>query len=378
MTSSTTASAVLRRITTPGIASNLWLRRLLALMAVLVALRSSWLIASAGSFAVDLEIPLRAAQRFAAGGAPYLPSAFTVTAGPSLPYLYPPFVLPYLVPLLELPRILLWTTWFGVCLAAALLAIRRLGIPTLAWAFVLIWPPVFEGVWHGNVAVLMFAAFVVLFYAAPPVGPYHPDARGSVASVGSGVRDGLTAAAIAALKPSELHPWLFVVRRRPVAAVAGGLVVAAIAVATLPFTGFGLWSDWVNQLIRASDPHWILFGASTGRFLPRWLALAVTALGLLVAPFVPRRTAGLWLGLLMVVGAASLRGYDLMFLLPAMLSVRREIALIAALLVATYAIPAIWLGIALLAGTSLCAIRMPGLLEPGPSHRQGAPRPASA
>src|SRR5688572_33406077 len=55
-------------------------------------------------YGVDLEIPLRAAARWSSGGEPYLAGAFEVTAGPELPFLYPPFLLPFLTPLLEAPR----------------------------------------------------------------------------------------------------------------------------------------------------------------------------------------------------------------------------------------------------------------------------------
>jgi hypothetical protein len=66
----------------------------------------------------------------------------------------------------------------------------------------------------------------------------------------------------------------------------------------------------------------------------------------------------------MVVGAASLRGYDLIFLLPALLTIRREIALLAGLLAATYAIAAVWAAIVLVGGAMVLGVKVPGLLEP--------------
>jgi Glycosyltransferase family 87 len=357
-------SPALRRVFTPDLAPNRLLRGLLALGVIGVAIRTSWLIGQDGALSVDLEIPLRAAERFVAGQAPYLASAFQVTAGPTLPYLYPPFVLPLLVPLLGIPRLVLWTVWFGVCLVAAILTLRRLGFPVPAWPLVIIWPPLWEAVWHGNAAILMFAALVCLFYGSRPLGPYQPADRIVAMRRRFTVRDGLMAAAIAALKPSELHAWLYVLRRRPGAAIVAGLGLAVVLVGTLAFTGLGLWADWVAQLARAADPHWVAFGASTARFLPQPLALAITAACLLGAPFVPERSAGSWLGLLMVVGAASLRGYDLIFLLPALLTIRREIALLAGLLAATYAIAAVWAAIVLVGGAMVLGVKVPGLLEP--------------
>ena len=55
-------------------------------------------------FAVDMEIPLRAAERWLAGDAPYLASAFTSPPGATQPFLYPPYVLPFFAALSELPR----------------------------------------------------------------------------------------------------------------------------------------------------------------------------------------------------------------------------------------------------------------------------------
>ena len=49
----------------------------------------------------------------------------------------------------------------------------------------------------------------------------------------------------------------------------------------------------------------------------------------------------------MVVGNPSLRIFGLLFLLPGMLLIRRELALLAAILVATYAPPGMWLALAI-------------------------------
>ena len=57
--------------------------------------------------------------------------------------------------------------------------------------------------------------------------------------------------------------------------------------------------------------------------------------------------------------------FGLLFLLPAMLTVRREIALIAALLISSYA--GWWQAIGLIAATLLAAERLEWLLEPVPT-----------
>ncbi|HSL34890.1 MAG TPA: hypothetical protein VK871_14655, partial [Candidatus Limnocylindrales bacterium] len=74
----------------------------LALLVTLLTLRDLLIYYPYG---VDLEIPLRAAARWTSGGEPYLPESFDVIAGPELPFLYPPVVLPFVAPLLAVPRV---------------------------------------------------------------------------------------------------------------------------------------------------------------------------------------------------------------------------------------------------------------------------------
>ena len=73
--------------------------------------------------------------------------------------------------------------------------------------------------------------------------------------------------------------------------------------------------------------------------------------------------------------------FGLLFLLPAMLLVRREVALVAAILVTTYLSPAIWLAILGVAWTLLASARWPWLLVREAARRRArpaAPRPAGA
>ena len=65
--------------------------------------------------------------------------------------------------------------------------------------------------------------------------------------------------------------------------------------------------------------------------------------------FVPRERAGAWVGLLSVVGSLSLHIFGLLFLVPAMLLIRREAALMAAIFIATYSYEGAWAGIAICA-----------------------------
>jgi hypothetical protein len=85
---------------------------------------------------------------------------------------------------------------------------------------------------------------------------------------------------------------------------------------------------------------------------------------MIAAFFAPRGRAGSWIGLLTVIGAPTLRMHYVLFAIPAMLELRREIALAAALLVATYTFEGLWLGVGLVAVAYALASRFPVLLEP--------------
>lgn len=314
---------------------------------------------------VDLEIPLRAAQRWLDGGQPYLAESFQAGLGYDLPFLYPPFVLPLVAPLLALPRLPVTVIWLGLGVVICVWTCRRLAIPWPWVPLVLLWPPFFEALLGGNVQLVLFAAFVALMYARPGgVAPWHPVDRDPGDGDRPALVDGLLGVVNGALKVSQVHPWVLLLRRRPRAALLGAAVIVAIVLATLPLTGVGLWFDWLAQLSRASDPSWPWIGASFTQFLPRPIALGVTIATFALALLVPRRHAGAWLGILMVVGGPSLRIFGLLFLLPSMLLVRREFALIAAFLITSYMISGIWLAVVIVAGTLALGLRCPALLEP--------------
>ena len=285
---------------------------------------------------VDIEIPLRAADRWIQGSQPYLASSFAAPVGYDLPFLYPPVVLPFLVPLTLLPRAIVLAAWAAFVLAAAVFTLRRLGVAWLLVPPVLAWPPFAEGILGGNVQVLLVAAFVAVFVPgpAPRIGR------------GADLQAGVLAAIIPAFKVSQPHAWFGLLRDRRRAALLGALGVAAIVAVTLPLVGVQLWADWLEQLKRAADPTWRLAGASLTAGLPAAVGLAVlgaTVAGTLV---VPRPRLAAWVGALTVVGAPSLRMFGVLFLLPALVRIRLEIALVAALLVATYTLQGLWAGVA--------------------------------
>jgi hypothetical protein len=356
-----------RNILAVGTSSNRLLRA--GLGAIVVAVIASSLVNHllfVYPFSVDLEIPLRAAQRWVDGGQPYLASAFTAPPGPTQPFLYPPFVLPVAAALLQVPTLALQLAWFAVCLASAVFTVRRLAFPLAWWPFVLAWSPFAEGIIGGNVQIPAFACFVALFWRRSGQPDRFRPVERNVAEVdGSPVRLGLLSATIGALKVSQLQPWLFLARHRPAAAVVGGAAVVGLVALSLPLTGANLWVDWLAQLGRATDPAWELSGIALTRFTPPGVGLIVTVVATLAVVVLPNRTgAAAWIGLLSVWGTPSLHPFGLLFLIPAMLVVRRELALIAAMLIATTTYEGSWAGIILVTVAFVGAVRYRELAEP--------------
>jgi Glycosyltransferase family 87 len=325
---------------------RLLLASLVGILVILVAKALVGTVLIAPRFGVDVEIPLRAAERWIAGQPPYLASAFTSPPGATQPFLYPPYVLPIFALLTNVPRLVLDVMAFALMLVMAVLACRRLAIPWVWLPLALAWPPFAEPIFGGNVQVLLFAAFVFLFLR-PGSENWLSVNRDVADPRKSSVLIGGLATVVGAIKVSQLQPWIYLLRRRPRAALGGALGIVVVAAASLIFTGIGPWFDWVAQLRLAADPTWDLGGFALPRFLPSGIGLLIAAACLVAVWFAPRRNAGAWVGLLSVVGSLSLHIFGLLFLVPAMLVIRREVALVAAICIATYSYQGAWAGIAL-------------------------------
>jgi hypothetical protein len=337
-------------------------------LAVIAILRSLIDLLTYYPYGVDLEIPLRAASRWVAGGQPYLPEAFNVPSGAGLPFLYPPATLPFIAPLLAIPRFLLFPAWTAVCVGAGVFACRRLALPWWLVPIALAWPPFAEGILGGNVQLILFAAFTSVFWRGGGA-PFAPLARDPRDADRPAAADGLLAAAIGALKISQAHTWLFMLRRRPVAAAIGAVVVIAIVVTTLPLVRIDRWADWIGQAGRSGDPTWVPAGLPLSMVIGRAPALVVTALTLLAMFAVPVGRAGAWTGLLSMLGAPSIHMFGLLFLIPSMLAIRRDLAVVAALAIATYTDLGFIVGVLLAGSAFALSGRVPmfaARLEPSP------------
>jgi hypothetical protein len=320
-----------------------------------------------GAWGVDLSIILDATERWLAGGSPYVPGAVTDPDTFGLPMLQPPYFLVAAAPLTFLPRVAVLVTWILLLAVVAAVAVRRTGVRGWWLAAVLAWPPVAEGVVTGNVQVVSFAAFAALFWAGSRGGAEVGEGGSTLRRSRRPMVDGLLGASIIALKVSQVQAWSHVLGRRPMAAIAAATCVALGVLITVIVTGPQLWSDWVAQLSSASSAGVVAWGYSVvGPLDPPLQALLIGA-SVIAAMMVRGPRAAVIVGLLFVIASPSLRMHGLVYLVPAMLFVRREIAMVGALLISLYLPALVWAGIALITGTAIAAIRLEGLREPPPA-----------
>jgi hypothetical protein len=365
----------LERVLDSGSSSNRLLRAALAGITVVVALGADVAhLLFVYPFGVDLEIPLRAAERWRSGGEPYLASAFLSDPGATQPFLYPPYVLPPLSLLVDLPRGLVLGAWFLVCVAGFLFICRRLAFPAWTWPLIALWPPILEPLIGGNVQLPVVALFCAVFWrsagssARIAASAYAPVERDLADLEQVGLRHGLMAATSAAIKVSQPQTWLALLRRQPRVAILGAIPLVIVGLVTLPVAGIATWGDWLAQLRRATDPAWELGGIAIARLVnPSLGFLASIAALVAIVAFVPRQRPGAWVGVLAVIGASSLHSFGLLFLIPAMLIIRRELAFVAAILIATTTYEGMWAGMIVITVSMVAGLRWPAWYEPGAS-----------
>jgi hypothetical protein len=315
---------------------------------------------------IDLEIPLRAATHWSTGAPVYPPSAMLVQHGPDLPFLYPPFLLPLLNPIASLPRDLVIDVWLVLCLLTAVWTCRRLGVPWLAVPCLLAWPPFGEGLVVGNVQILLFAAFVAVFYRPGDGAPEQRELRPD-----QDLHNGILAALVGVLKVTQGLPVLYLARRRFRAAFLGVAILGAVVLATLPLTGLHVYGDWLAQLVRASDPAWTIGGVSmTHRAgIPDAVPIAI---GIVLALLLRGRDSAAWLGIALIVATPSVHGYTFLFLLPAMVTIRRDIAIpVGVLFLGIYHGYAWWLAWLIVAWVLAASTRWTWLRAPRRSEAPG-------
>jgi hypothetical protein len=211
--------------------------------------------------------------------------------------------LPVFAAMSRLPALAVDAAWVAASIAAALATLRLFGVPW-RWAVLLLaWPPFFQGIQVGNVAVLL----ALLFAIAPWVG------------------GGLIVAAVFKIYSGLAALWL--VRERRLMALAAGIgIIAGTAIITLPLVGPERWRAWLDGLewFRASQPLLAdyLYGFGLPRYIPFVAAVAIAG-AVTIAAVRMRGPDGLArLGLATVVASPSLYAHGLIVGLPAFLALR--------------------------------------------------------
>jgi hypothetical protein len=192
--------------------------------------------------------------------------------------------------------------WLGCSLGLGLLALNIMGLPRRWLVPALLWPPLFQGLWVGNVAVPALALFAV--------GPW--------------LGAGLVLCAVFKPYTGLAALWLIRERRWMQFGMGVGALLLLLAV-TLPLTGVAPWRDWLSALRVYQSSQESLPGLY-GFGLPRFVPLAVYAALAVVAVAVALRARGrellARLGTATVVASPSLFGHGLLVAVPSMLSLR--------------------------------------------------------
>ena len=252
----------------------------------------------------DVLIYLKAGEHFRAGSPVYMQTQMTVVPDDrsNYPFLYPPFTLPLFAALSLLPDAAAEALWLVASLGLVLLALRLFGLPR-RWAIgALLWPPLFQGLWVGNVAVPALVLFAI--------GPW----LGAGLILGAAFKSYTGLAAV----------WLLPERRwRAIVTGVAGLVLVALV--TLPLTGLSLWSEWLSSLgvYQASQPGLpTLYGFGLPRYVPFALYGLLAAAAVVLALRVRGPDSLARLGAATVVASPSLFGHGLLVAVPSMLSLR--------------------------------------------------------
>jgi hypothetical protein len=274
---------------------------LLIVGVVAAFLISDWIVVR-GQGMRDLRLYLLAGRHFLDGGQPYATTLMTSLPSDSadLPFLYPPMTLPFFGVLAALPEGPVILAWLAASLGASVLALRAFGVRWWWIPVLLLWPPFFEGLWVGNVAVPALLLFAVgpRLAAALPLG--------------------------ALFKLQSAVPSLWLVRERRWSSLAVGVgLLVGLAVVTLPFVGLESWRAWVEalrlfQAFEGAVPG--LYGAALPRYLPyaAYLAISIVAVG--AAMVLGRGRRGLArFGIASVVASPSLYRHGFLVVLPGLL-----------------------------------------------------------
>jgi hypothetical protein len=212
--------------------------------------------------------------------------------------------LPFFGLLSELPRGLVDVLWVAGSVAAVLASLRAFGL-TWRWALLaLIWTPIAQGIFVGNVVIpsLLLMAVATRTGAGLVFGPL--------------------------LKPQNGIVSLWLLRERAWRRLGVGLLALLVLVlATLPLTGVDLWRQWLEGLAAYQQSQQYLpalYGIGLGRYLPQWAFLSIAVVTLLAALWARGREGLARLGLASVMASPSLYIHGFVFAIPSFLRLRAE------------------------------------------------------
>lgn len=316
---------------------------------------------SSGGGLRDLRLYLSAGSHFLAGGTVY--TVEPIHRYPhdlaTLPFLYPPPTLPLFAFLAALPFPVAAALWVGGGIAAVVCSLRLLGL-SWRWAIIgLLWPPIEQGIFVGNVA----APSLLLLALAPRLA------------------GGLVVGGI--LKPQHGVMALWLLRERAWRSLRLGIGAVVVTVlVTLPFTGVALWGDWVRGLFAYRVSQRILgglYGVGLGRYVPFWIFVVVVAMVIILAVLPRGRESLSRLGLASAVASPSLWSHGFLVAIPAFLRLRSSFCWLALGLLCAGEFPGPQLALALpvagwlggLLGVHEAAVRG----EPHPLGRNAEPWP---
>lgn len=278
----------------------------------------------------DLDLYLRAGSAWSNGQPVYLDHLFSAVPADrtQYPFNYPPLTLPLFGALAAMPQLVLHGAWLAISVGLVLAALRAFGLPW-RWAIsALLWRPLAEGLWVGNVAVPLLAAFAL----APRAGPLL--------------------AVPGLFKVYAAIPGLWLLRERRWRDVTiGAAVVLGAVLMTVPLVGLDAWRAWLAGLAwwEASLPG--LQGYGAGIALEPWLGLPITLLMAAVALAFALRAQGregLWrLGVVTPVASPSVFSHGLLTMIPALLRLRPLLAWFAVAATAAAPGPVFWVAAAL-------------------------------
>lgn len=299
----------------------------------------------------DLRLFLAAGQRFAEGLEPYQLTPLTglLSDQAAYPFLYPPVSLPLFGVLAALPYGLTAAIWTIMGAGGGLYALHLLGVRGVWLPVIALWPPFFEGLWAGNVAV---PALVLL-------------------AGGFGVGRLLVLGPL--LKVQAAIPPLWLLRERRWRELGLGLaIVAAVCVLTLPLVGLQAWVHWIAGLRAFQETQLafpVLYSQALPRVLPYGIFLAVAVVAVAWALF-RRGGPGLGsLGLASIVASPSLYRHGLLAGLPAVLALHPSLVWLVLGLPLTYW--GLWIAVTVaVVGTTLRPVGIP-------PHLDGHPAPAT-